>query len=420
VPPLARLRTVAWEALGDLLPALDGPLGEVLAGAPAERVLDRFLRAHRQLDGRGRAAASEALFGVGLWRRRLRWHLGARPETPRLLLALLLRDLADRADAPGLAGLPPDALPPPRPPPTGLADRWSLPDWLAAELLAAAGEEAGALAEALCLPGPLFLRVNTLRATREALAARLAGEGIPTRPGRLATTCLQVVGPRPNLLGLDAWREGWLEVQDEGSQLLAEALGARPGEAVLDRCAGAGGKALALAAAVGRGGRVHCCDLDEARLRRLATRARRAGASDLVALHGAAPPADLLVDRALVDAPCSELGPLRRGPDLRWRLEPAAFAALPAIQGALLAEAAGRVRPGGRLLYATCTFRRAENEGVALAFEAAHPGWRRIRPEAPAAVLGPDGFLRAMPHRHGTDGFFAAAWDRLDSPHDSP
>ena len=416
VTALARLREIDWTGLDDLGPSLDDPLAEVLAGAPAERVLDRLLRARPGLGRAGRRAAAEALFGVGLWRRRLRWHLSGASETPRLLLALLLRDLAARADAAALCGLAPSDLPPPRPPPQALADRWSLPDWLAEALTAAAGDEAGALAEALCRPGPIFLRVNALLATPAALAARLLAEGVATRPGALAAGCLEVTSPRPNLLGLGAWRDGWFEVQDEGSQLVAEALGARPGEVVLDRCAGAGGKALALAAAVGPGGRVHCCDLDEGRLRRLATRAERAGASAVVVRHGAAPPPGQVVDRALVDAPCSELGPLRRGPDLRWRLDPAGFAGLPALQGALLAEAAARVRPGGRLGYATCTFRGAENEGVALAFEAGHPGWRRVAPALPPAVVGPDGFVRTLPHRHGTDGFFAAAWERRERP----
>lgn len=408
-----RLRTIAWEALAPLAGGLDGPLAEMLGGAAAERVLDRFLRARRGLDRAGRAAAAEALFGVGLWRRRLRHHLGDAPETPRLLLALLLRDLAGREDAAALTGLPPVALPPPRPPPGALAVRWSLPDWLAAELEDAAAGEAGALAEALCRPGPMALRANALRGGTAALAARLAAEGVATRPGAWSPLALVVEGRRPNLLALPAYREGLLEVQDEGSQVLALAVGARPGEAVLDRCAGAGGKALALAAEVGPAGRVHCCDLDGGRLARLRERAARAGAAEIVATLGAAPPPGLQVDRALVDAPCSELGPLRRGPDLRWRLDPSAFGALPALQGALLADAAACVRPGGRLVYATCTFRREENEGVVLAFEAGHPGWRRVAPAAPGALVGPDLLLRTWPHRHGTDGFFAAAWVRL-------
>jgi 16S rRNA (cytosine967-C5)-methyltransferase len=190
---------------------------------------------------------------------------------------------------------------------------------------------------------------------------------------------------------------------------------------VLDLCAGAGGKTLQLAAAVGPGGRVHAVDPDAERLERLRARTARAGATPWVEVHGELPPEGLVVDRALVDAPCSELGPLRRGPDLRWRLDPATFAALPALQGALLARAAGHVRPGGRLVYATCTFRREEDEDVAEAFEAAHPEFTRV-PALPsgavgpgaelAELVGPDRFLRTWPHRHGTDGFFAAAWVR--------
>jgi 16S rRNA (cytosine967-C5)-methyltransferase len=148
------------------------------------------------------------------------------------------------------------------------------------------------------------------------------------------------------------------------------------------------------------------------RLARLRVRARRAGAEDLVTVHGDAPPPGLVVDRALVDAPCSELGTLRRGPDLRWRLDPGTFAALPALQAALLARAARHVRPGGRLVYATCTFRRAEDEEVALGFERAHTGWTRVPAVEDPSMLTPDGFLRTWPHRHGTDGFFAAAWVR--------
>jgi 16S rRNA (cytosine967-C5)-methyltransferase len=412
--PEGRLRGVPFEALAGLAGALEGPLEEVLGGAAAEQVLDRFLRAHRTLDAAGRAACAEALFGVGLWRRRLRHPLGGAAGTPRLLLALLLRDLAGRSDAAHLAGLQPEALPPPRPPPTALADRASLPDWLASELVRAVGDEAGALADALNLPGPVSLRANRLRGDRTALAAALADEGVATSPSALAPDGLRVTSPRPNVRALSAWRDGRFEVQDEGSQLLALALGASPGERLLDRCAGAGGKTLALAAAVGPAGRVLACDLDEERLRRLGERAARAGAAGIVELLGPSAPDGLTVDGALVDAPCSELGPLRRGPDQRWRIDPGAFAALPPLQLSLVRDAAARVRRGGRLVYATCTFRREENEEVALAFEAAGPGWERVAPVAPAGLVGPDRFLRSFPHRHGADGFFAAAWQRLD------
>ncbi len=374
-------------------------------------MLDRFLRAHRDLDRDGRRAVAEATFGVGLWRRRLRWHAGP-TAGPRLLLAALLRDLAGRAEAERLVGLPPGSLPSTRPAPEPLAERWSFPDWLAAELASAAGaDEAAALAEALCLPAPVALRANSARVGRDALAERLRAEGIDTRTGALAPHALLVQSERPNLFGSAAWRDGLFEVQDEGSQLLAAIVGSRRGEEVLDLCAGAGGKTLALAADVGREGRVHAADPDGDRLRRLHDRTGRAGAAN-VSVHGATPPTGLAVDRVLVDAPCSELGTLRRGPDLRWRLDPASLRDLPKLQLALCERATAHVRPGGTLVYATCTFRREEDEEVALAFEVRNPAFERVRPAAPTDCVTPDGFLRTWPHRQGCDAFFAAAWER--------
>jgi 16S rRNA (cytosine967-C5)-methyltransferase len=379
----------------------------VLSGAAAERVLDRFLRSHHDLDAGRRQVVAEAIFGVGLWRRRLRFHAGVEAR-PLVLLASLLRDLAGRDDAHMLCGLPIGALPPGVDPPGDLATRYSLPDWLAATLVHEAGDEAPILADALCMPGPVFLRVNRARTPRGTLVPRLLAEGIETRPTRLAPDGLEVLSPRPNLLALPSFRDGLLEVQDEGSQLLGEAVAAQPGDGVLDLCAGAGGKTLQLAAAVAPSGTVHACDPDGARLDRLRTRATRAGAT--VTVHGPQAPSDLLADRVLVDAPCSELGALRRGPDLRFRLDPASFAALPPLQLGILERAASHVRPGGRLVYATCTLRREENEEVARSFEEARADFTRC--DTLPGLSGDDGFLRLWPHRHGTDGFFAAAWTR--------
>ncbi|MFL5299845.1 MAG: RsmB/NOP family class I SAM-dependent RNA methyltransferase [Anaeromyxobacteraceae bacterium] len=439
-----RLEEVPWRALAGLAPALEPALSAVLAGAAAERVVDRFLRAHRGLDADGRRAAKEAIYGVAVWRRRLAYHAsfdsaplrGATLRTngggdpfalsvaaerrsrsaapsPLVLLAALLRDLAGVPAAEALLALPAGTLPPPRPRPPDLATRYSLPDWLAATLVGEVGPtDAPALADALNLPGPICFRPNALRTSPAALAGRLAADGVATHPGALLPSALLADAPLVNVHGLAAWREGLLEVQDEASQLAGALVGARPGETVLDLCAGAGGKALQLAAAVGGGGAVHACDVDAARLDRLATRAGRAGASDIVRVQGAAPPAQLRVDRAIVDAPCSELGALRRGPDLRFRLDPSGFAALPPVQLALLSRAAEHVRAGGRLVYVTCTFRREEDEDVALGFERDHPLHERIVPDAPGAALTGEGFLRTWPHRDGCDGFFAAVWQR--------
>ncbi|HEU4382960.1 MAG TPA: RsmB/NOP family class I SAM-dependent RNA methyltransferase [Anaeromyxobacteraceae bacterium] len=409
-----RLASLPWEALETVAADLDGPIGRVLGGEAAERVLDRLLRDQPGLGGPGRRAAAEAVFGVGLWRRRLAWHLGREEAAPRLFLASLLRDLARlRGDASeALCALAPGSLPPPRPPPPDLARFHSLPDWLAAILAREAGDEAAALADALNRPGPACLRANRARATREDLAARLEREGLAVRRGRLAPDALLVETPGRSLLPLPSFREGLFEVQDEGSQLAGEAVAARPGDEVLDLCAGAGGKTLQLAAALGGRGRVHAADPDGERLDRLRRRAARAGVAGLVEVCGAAPPAGLRVSRVLVDAPCSELGALRRGPDLRFRLDPGSFGRFPPLQRALLEAALGHLGPRGRLVYATCTLRREENEEVALEFERSHPELRRAPAARDPSLLGADGFLRLWPHRHDTDGFFAAAWER--------
>ncbi len=377
---LDRLRSVPWHALTGFEAVLGPALDEVLAGKPADRVLDRLLRKHRTATADQRTALAEAIFGVGLWRRRL----GAGSGLERL------RGLVDG-----------------HPSPESFADRHSVPDWLASELQRAAGPQADAFAEALNVPGPICLRANTLRISRDALAQQLAAEGVKTRPGHFARDCLVITSHRPNLYGLTAFNEALFEVQDEGSQLLGELVGARPGDDVIDLCAGAGGKTLQLAAHLDNRGRVHAVDSDLARLERLRLRAARAGTS-CISIHGRTLPDGLRAARILVDAPCSELGALRRGPDLRWRLDPSTFDAMPATQRALLETALRHLAPGGRLVYATCTFRAEENEQLVFAFEAAHPQLRRVRPDVDAQLLGADGFLRTWPHQHGADAFFAS------------
>jgi 16S rRNA (cytosine967-C5)-methyltransferase len=387
--PVERLRHIPWDALrpGLALPAIN----RVLEGTAAEREVDRALRSCPELERNERTALVEAIFGVALWRRRLRWEIGpAGPSGGAALLGSLLRDLAglpeDRALA--LAGL--DALPRRGQPPQRLADRWSLPDWLEAHLLAELGEAAGAFCAAVAVPGPVCLRANRLLCTREALAAALDGEGIATRPAARAPDALLVQTLRPNLFGTQAWRDGLFEPQDEGSQLLGLLVDPEPGETVLDLCAGAGGKSLLLAA---QGARVLAHDVDRVRLQRLRARALRARARAVEVIE-----APRGADRVLVDAPCSELGTLRRGPDARWRTDPGAWARLPALQRELLEQAARLARK--RVVYGTCTVNRAENEDVAARFGGAHPELRRTLT------------WRTLPHVEGTDGFFAAVWDR--------
>lgn len=420
--PEIRLRSVPWRRLGRLAGPLSDALREVLAGSAAERVLDGLLRREKPLDSEERRALAEAVFGVGLWRRRLAWHVGANDPAqvdPRMLVFALVREVAgiDEETAREASGLGDVQVPARRPPPEDFALRESLPDWLARHLAAELGSEseAAAFARAINAPGPITLRTNTLIVqSREALAEALAEEGVTTTPGAYARTALHITGPRPNIYGLHTHQRGAFEVQDEGSQLLGELVETKRGEQLLDFCAGAGGKTLQLAAALRNEGRVHAWDLDSSRLDRLEVRALKARAT-CVRVHRQKPAPDFLVDRVLVDAPCSELGALRRGPDLRFRIDPRVLHELPATQREILSDASRHVRPGGRLVYSTCTLNRAENEEVAFAFEATHPDFRRITPGEgwldPTFVTR-DGFFLSAPHRHRTDGFFAAVWTR--------
>ncbi|NPC84919.1 RsmB/NOP family class I SAM-dependent RNA methyltransferase, partial [Pyxidicoccus fallax] len=259
----------------------------------------------------------------------------------------------------------------------------------------------------------ITLRANPLRTSRDALAERLRSEGVSTRPGPWSPLALHIEGPRPNLYGLPSLREGLFEVQDEGSQLLGLVVEARPGETVLDLCAGAGGKTLLLGAEMKDSGRLLAYDPDPERLDRLLQRSARAGLARVQVLR-TRPPAGLGADRVLVDTPCSELGSLRRGPDQRFRIQPDALTRFPPLQRDILSHAGDLVRPGGRLVYATCTVNRAENEDVVHAFLASRPDFQLVRPGAGwlSEACIRDGCLFVAPHRHGTDAFFAAVMER--------
>jgi 16S rRNA (cytosine967-C5)-methyltransferase len=385
----SRLATIPWASVASLAPILEPALAEVLAGAPAERVIDRTLRAHRDFSAVARQLTSESLFGVGLWRRRLRARLGQPDAPPLALLATLIADLGAAPDVAATLGpqLPLHEMPDWR-------DRVSMPDWLTSLLEARFGPDAERAAEAFNLPGPVCLRANRLRTTRDALAETLRAHGLQSHPGRLAPDALLLDTPRPNLFGLPPELHGHFEVQDEGSQLLGYLLGAQPGDTVLDLCAGAGGKSLQLAACVGPTGKVHAYDIDRPRLERLRTRSERAGAR--VTLHFMPLPASLQVPRILIDAPCSEVGALRRGPDLRWRLDASKFDDFPPLQRSLIDTAVQHLTPGGQLVYATCTVRPEENDAVVEAALRAHPRLRQVQR------------VELWPHEAGTDGFFAS------------
>jgi 16S rRNA (cytosine967-C5)-methyltransferase len=302
--------------------------------------------------------------------------------------------------------------------------RADLPEWLAPHFAAAFG--VGWAEEGAALAGrpPLDLRVNTLKAGRDKVAhqlARLAAELTPLSPVGLRIP--QVDGPRrhPNVQAEEAFQRGRVEVQDEGSQICAILTGAGPGEQVLDFCAGAGGKTLALAARMDNRGQVFAYDFDRNRLAPIFERLKRAGARN-VQVRSPAPGAldDLVgrIDRVLVDAPCTGTGVWRRRPDSKWRITPDALDRRTAEQDAVLRDAAAFVRPGGILAYATCSLLPAENGDRIAAFLQSHPefqpvptgeAWAAALPDVapPVAALGETSLLLS-PRRSGTDGFFLA------------
>jgi 16S rRNA (cytosine967-C5)-methyltransferase len=414
--PVSRLQSIPWSGLEGLSPQLLPALDKVLRGAPADATVAAFFRAHRAFTGAHRTAVAEALFGVALWRRRLAYHAHGDEQgpavSPRPLLFCLLRDLAgiDSHLASSWSGLAPPEAPPVRPPPSDFAVRWSLPDWLADLLVRELSPEADAFAAALNEPGPICIRANTLKTTRAELTERLRQEGIHATPAPYAPHALHLDG-RPNILGSPSHQHGLFEVQDEGSQLIGALVAAHPGETVLDLCAGAGGKSLLLAAEVSRTGQIFAFDSDRPKLERLRTRAQHAGAAACVRILSNGVPPDLVVDHVLVDAPCSALGALRRGPDVRFRLQPETFSSFPVLQASLLEQAARHVRAGGTLVYATCTLRREENEAVAHAFEQSHSHFERM-PIEQGPSFTREGYFVCLPHRHGTDGFFGARYRR--------
>jgi 16S rRNA (cytosine967-C5)-methyltransferase len=293
-------------------------------------------------------------------------------------------------------------------------------------LQARLGDEFWDWVEAVDAPAPLDLRVNALKADRGEIVERLRTAGFEASATPHSPLGIRVAG-KPALQKTDAFEQGLVEVQDEGSQLLALLTGARRGEMVVDFCAGAGGKTLALGAQMRNTGRLYAFDVSGHRLAALKPRLARSGLANVHPAQIAHERDDRVkrlagkIDRVLVDAPCSGSGTLRRNPDLKWRQSAESVAALVAAQTSILAAAARLVKPGGRLVYATCSVLAAEGEEVAREFDAASgeqfarvPAGEALQrahvADAEALVSGAE--LRLWTHRHATDGFFAALWER--------
>ena len=393
---------------------------------PADAILHDFFRARRALGAHDRGFVADAVYGV-LRRKRSVEHLAPEGAPRRQLLAWLargagtsVRELAPllsadeqawlaEAKAVALQDLPPAA-------------RAELPDWLYERLEAALGAaEALATARGLNEPAPLDLRVNPLRAGREDIQRELAAAGIAATPTPYSPLGLRVRG-RPAVNRLALFTSGALEVQDEGSQILGYLVAPRRHDLVVDFCAGAGGKTLLLGALMRSHGRIYAFDTSAARLSRLKPRLKRSGLSNVHAgplANESDPRIKRLagkIDRVLVDAPCSGLGTLRRNPDVKWRQSPLSVTELATKQAAILRAAATLLKPGGRLVYATCSVLPEENDAIVAQFLAAHPHFRQLHCGELLAsqdiALDTGASLRLWPHRHGTDGFFAAAVER--------
>jgi 16S rRNA (cytosine967-C5)-methyltransferase len=299
-----------------------------------------------------------------------------------------------------------------------------LPEWLLARLRADFGADAEALIRGLGEAPSTDVRANPARASRDALIAELGREGIAAVALPRTTFGARILPGARDLYATRAFREGMFEVQDEGSQLVAELVAPSPGALVIDACAGEGGKTLAIGALLGGRGRIVACDVSEKKLEALRARAKRAGLNNVQTIaierEGELPPqlAKLRADRVLVDAPCTGIGTLRRNPEMRYRLDAEGPARLAAEQRAIALRFAPLVEKGGRMIYATCTVLREEDEGTAEAIVAATDlrpmraaeiwGTARAAPLSDPSVT----YLRLFPHVQGTDGFFAAVLRR--------
>ncbi len=391
-------------------------------GRPADQLMHQFFRQHPAMGQQDRAFVADGVFAY-LRRRRSLEELAQTTRPSHLALAVTTRELGigvremqavlNAADADWLRAFKSRLGTPLAP-----AVAADLPDWLWARLGTAFGDiEREALARAWLSPAPLDLRINPLKTTRDAARAALAASGIAAEPTPLSPLGLRVFG-RPSLARHPLFTSGALEVQDEGSQLVGYLVAPKRSDMVVDFCAGAGGKTLLLGALMRSQGRLYAFDTHDRRLLNLKPRLARSGLSNVhpqLIAHERDTKIKRLagkIDRVLVDAPCTGFGTLRRNPDLKWRQQESAPAELAEKQRAILFSAATLVKPGGRLVYATCSVLPDENEAVVDAFLAAHPGFARVDAAGEFAHAGipldTGTVLQILPHKHNCDGFYAA------------
>jgi 16S rRNA (cytosine967-C5)-methyltransferase len=371
-------------------------LDRVAAGAPAEQVLTNWARGARYAGSKDRAAVRDHVFDVLRRWRSTAVQGGAETGRGRMIGLLRQARIEPQTRFTGQGHAPAPLSAAERAggaPPEGAAAR-DLPDWLAPRLAADLGDLADPTAEAMRHRAPVFLRVNTLKAARDAAAARLAEAGVETRPHRLSSTALEVTGGARAVARSAAFSEGLVELQDAASQAVVDALPLKTGARVLDYCAGGGGKALAMAARLRGPVVVH--DADPARMADIPARAARAGARIHV---DETPSGDY--DLVLADVPCSGSGAWRRAPEGKWRLTPQRLEDLVELQQEILARCAALVAPHGVLAYATCSLFDAENRGAVDRFMRMHAGWKRLTTRGFLPCDGGDGLFVACIARAG-------------------
>lgn len=397
--------------------------------APVDGIVSRHFRDHPELGANDRNVIAETVFGILRHLPQLEWITEGNASTRELMLAwfvgvkrMNLRELPaafhdkDKERAGAMKARVIKDAP--------LAIRAALPEWVGDALLAAGRDEAFilALGQSLLQSAALDIRVNTLKMKRDSVSAELARHNMPHAPTPYSPWGLRLEG-KPAVNRLTFFKEGVFEVQDEGSQLLALLTGAKRGQMVADFCAGAGGKTLALGAMMNSTGRLYAFDVSEKRLNNLKPRLKRSGLSNvhpqLIASEHDQKIKRLAgkFDAVLVDAPCSGMGTARRNPDLKARQSPGSVAELNAKQSSILASAARLVKTGGRLVYATCSFLPAENDGIVAAFLAEHPDFEvldagQVLADAKVTLELEGPYLQLWPQTHQTDAFFAAVLQR--------
>ena len=433
--PAARIAAVI-DILG-LIEALD---------RPADRVVERWHQGHRFAGSKDRAAINNLLYGVLRHRAMLAWtiqqYAGERAVGPRsMVMAKLAHDAQDKD---GVSVLFDSS----RYGPATLNDEeeilltdllaaghsntdipnWveaNCPEWLFQEISNSLGGSAVAEMLAMQQRPPLDLRANTIKATLEEAIRALAAEGVTAERCPHASSALRVF-ERASVRGTAAYRDGLIEVQDEGSQMASALVDARPDQIIVDLCAGAGGKSLALAASMTNKGVIHACDVSASRLRRMQPRLRRAGVSIVQSrkVSGVEDPwfdgCAGKADRVLIDAPCTGIGTTRRNPDLPWRLTQTDIDRNVSLQRDLLDRAATLVARGGRLVYVTCSLLEQENGERVGEFLSAHPAFGAV----PVGQIWPgvldspaphnDDCVLLTPHQYGTDGFFVSILERRE------